>query len=191
MSDSGRPSPSPRVPAGRGSHDVLRGAFVVVWSVVVWTALWGDLSVANLVWGAVLGGVTVLFVPIRHMAHRVAIRPWQAIRFVGVFLGALARASGEVAWEVVTPTSTISEGIVAVPLRTDSPGMMTLIANMVSLTPGTLTLEARQDPPTLYVHALHMHGVDEVRAGVHHFEDVALAAFGEPPQASSPAEEES
>ena len=32
----------------------------------------------------------------------------------------------------------------------------TLIANAVSLTPGTLTLEVRREPPTLYVHVLHL-----------------------------------
>lgn len=188
MSERGLRTASP--PSGSGSHDLLRAGFVVAWSVVVWTALWGDLSVANLVWGAVLGTLTLALVPIRHMAHQVPIRPVQTVRFLGVFLWALISAAAEVAWEVVTPTNRINEGIVAVPLRTTSPGMMTLIANMVSLTPGTLTLEVRPDPPTVYVHALHMRGADQVRAAVQHFEDVALAAFGEgtPP---TPTEESS
>lgn len=188
MSERGPRAPSP--PTGAGSHDLLRAAFVVAWSVVVWTALWGDVSLANLVWGSVLGLLTLGLVPIRHMAHQVAIRPLQTVRFLGVFFWALVTASAEVAWEVVTPTNRINEGIVAVPLRTTSPGMMTLIANMISLTPGTLTLEVRQDPPTVYVHALHMRGVDQVRAAVHHFEDVALAAFGEGSPSEDPRTEE-
>lgn len=191
MSDRGQRAPSPPPPpVGRGSHDVLRTFFVVAWSVMVWTALWGDLSVANLVWGVVLGILTVLLVPIRHMAHRVAIRPIRMVRFVAVFAWALVSASAEVAWEIITPTSRINEGIVAVRLRTSSPGMMTLIANMVSLTPGTLTLEVDQASAMLYVHALHMGGVEEVRAAVHHFEDVALAAFGEGPTSPGPGQEE-
>lgn len=179
MTDTGTRPRRPRPPVGPGSHDALRVLFVVGWSVLVWVALWGDLSIANVIWGAVLGGVTVALVPVRHMAHRVPIRPWGIVRFVAVFLTALVKASGEVAWEVVSPTNRINEGIVAVDLRTTSPGLMTLIGNMVSLTPGTLTLEVRTDPPTLYIHVLHLRGVEDVRAGVHHFEDVALAAFGE------------
>lgn len=189
MSDTGIRSRLPRPPVGPGSHDALRVIFVVVWSVFVWVALWGDLSIANVVWGAVLGSLTVVLVPVRHMAHRVPIRPWQTARFVAVFVGALVKASGVVAWEVVSPTNRINEGIVAVQLRTTSPGLMTLIANMVSLTPGTLTLEVRRDPPTLYIHVLHLRGIEEVRDGVRHFEDVALAAFGEIPREPAPDEE--
>lgn len=174
---------------GPGSHDALRILFVVVWSVFVWVALWGDLSIANLVWGAVLGGLTVALVPVRHMAHRVPIRPWRTVRFAGVFVTALIKASAVVAWEVVSPTNRINAGIVAVELRTSSPGLMTLIGNMVSLTPGTLTLEVRPDPPTLYIHVLHLRGIEEVREGVRHFEDVALAAFGEVPRERDPREE--
>ena len=178
MSDSGARTRRPR-PVGPGSHDALRGLVVVVWSVLVWVALWGDLSIANLVWGAVLGVVTVALVPIRHMAHRVPIRPRRIVHFAAVFLVALVKASAVVAWEVVSPTNRIKEGIVAVDLRTTSPGLMTLIGNMVSLTPGTLTLEVRTEPPTLYIHVLHLRELEDVRAGVRHFEDVALAAFGE------------
>lgn len=189
MSDTGARSRRPRPPVGPGSHDALRVTFVVVWSVLVWVALWGDLSIANVVWGAVLGGLTVALVPVRHMAHRVPIRPWQIVRFIGVFLGALVKASAVVAWEVVSPTNRINEAIVAVDLRTTSPGLMTLIGNMVSLTPGTLTLEVRRDPPTLYIHVLHLRGIEEVRDGVRHFEDVALAAFGEISGGDDPREE--
>lgn len=184
-----RPARS-RPPLGPGSHDLLRGLFVAAWSMLVWVALWGDLSIANLVWGAVLGGVTLVLVPVRHMAHRVPIRPLGIVRFVAVFFTALVRASAEVAWEVISPTNRINEGIVAVDLRTSSPGLMTLIGNMVSLTPGTLTLEVRKDPPTLYIHVLHLRGVEEVRASVRHFEDVALAAFGEAPRTRPGTREE-
>lgn len=179
MSQTGTRSRRPGRPVGPGSHDALRALFVVAWSVFVWVALWGDLSIANVVWGGLLGGVTLALAPVRHMAHRVPIRPWRIVRFVAVFLWALVRASAVVAWEVVSPTNRINEGIVAVDLRTTSPGLMTLIGNMVSLTPGTLTLEVRTEPATLYIHVLHLHEIEDVRGGVRHFEDVALAAFGE------------
>lgn len=178
MSQAGRTTP-PGPPIGAGSRDALRVAFVLVTSAIVWVALWGDLSVANVVWGVVLGAVTLRLVPVRHKEHRVPVRPWYIVRFAALFLWSLTKASAEVAWEVLTPGSHIREGIVAVELRTTSPGLMTLIGNVVSLTPGTLTLEVRQDPPTLYIHVLHLHDVDAVKADVHRFEAIALAAFGE------------
>jgi multicomponent Na+:H+ antiporter subunit E len=68
---------------------------------------------------------------------------------------------------------------VAAPLRTRSSGLITLIASSISLTPGTLTLEIRTDPPTLYVHILHLRTIDETREDIRHLEDLVLAAFPE------------
>ena len=171
MTRPARPAP------GTGSRDALRVLAVVGWSIVVWTALWGSPSLANVVWGGVLGLLSLRLLPVRHKAHRVPVRPLALVRFGLVFLWALVRASAVVAWEVVTPTNDIVEGIIAIPLRTRSPGLITLIGNAISLTPGTLTLEVRQDPPTLYVHVLHLRAIEDVRADIHHLEEVALAAF--------------
>lgn len=164
-------------PLRTGSRDALRVAAVLVWSVVVWVALWGDLSVANVLWGGLFGAFSLRLLPVVHKEHRVPVRLVPMARFVAMFVWALVKASAVVAWEVVTPGSRINEGIIAVPLRTSSPGLMTLLANSVTLTPGTLTLEVREDPPTLYVHVLHLRSIDEVRADILRFEEVALAAF--------------
>ena len=164
-------------PGQEGSRDVLRVITALVWSVVVWTALWGTLSVANTVWGAVLGGLSLWLLPVQHKEHRVPVRPVLMARFGVLFLWSLVKASAVVAWEVVRPANRINEGIVAVPLQTSSPGLITLIANAVTLTPGTLTLEVRHDPPTIYVHVLHLREVEDVRADIRHLEAVALAAF--------------
>lgn len=162
---------------GRSSSGGRRGLIVVAWSVLVWCALWGEVSVANVLWGAVAGAGTLRLVPAAGRRGDVAVRPLAALRFAGWFVWALVRASAVVAWEVVTPTNDINEGIVEVPLGTDAPGLVTLIANTISLTPGTLTLEVRSDPPTLYVHVLHLREVEDVRADVLHLERLACATF--------------
>lgn len=157
-----------------------RAIFLVVSSVVVWSALWGDISVANTLWGAVIGLLLLVVVPLARPRRPIRIRPLAALRFAGYFVWALVRASAIVAWEVVTPGSRVNEGIVAAPLRTRSPGLITLIASSISLTPGTLTLEIREDPPILYVHILHLRTIDETRADIRHLEDLVLAAFPVP-----------
>lgn len=171
-----------------GNPRIVRFAAVMVWSATVWVALWSDLSLANVVWGLVIGAVLAVVVPTRTGARQVGVRPLALLRFAGYFVVALVQASALVAWEVITPGSRINEGIVATELRTRSPGVVTLIANAISLTPGTLTLEVHDDPPTLYVHILHLRTVEQAREDIRRLEDLAIAAF---PGIADPAEEPS
>lgn len=148
-----------------------------IWLVVAWVALWGDPTPANAVAGtAVATGLLLLFPPGRRPL--VAVRPLAALRFAGWFSWKLVEASAVVAWEVVTPRNRIREGVIAVPLRGVAPGLTTLVANAITLTPGTLTLEVRTGPPTvLYVHVLHLRDVDAARREVRHLEALAIRAF--------------
>lgn len=155
----------------------LRTTLVLIWSTVVWTALWARLSLVNILVGILVGMLTLLVVPLPQREDVVRVRPLALARFVAYFVWELARASAIVAWEVVTPRNRIHEGIVAAPLRTESPGLISLLANVVSLTPGTLTLEVRQQPAVLYIHILHLRTIDQVREDIRRLEDLALAAF--------------
>ena len=159
------------------SARLVRDVGWVAWSVVVWCALWSDLSLANVLWGAVVGVVGVLLLPTRPGPSGVRVRPLWALAYLANGLWSLVVSSGVVAREVVTPGSQINQAIVEVPLRTRSVGIATLVGNTVTLTPGTLTLEVRREPPALYVHVLHLRSVEAVRADISRLEDLALRAF--------------
>ncbi len=146
--------------------------------VAVWVALWGDLSAANVASGVVVGVlVLALFPPTVHRRSS-RLRPVAAARFVAWFAWKLAEASAVVAWEAVSPRNRINEGIVAIPIRGVSDGLITLVANAISLTPGSLTLEVRRRPAVLYVHVLHLHDIEAVRREICHLEVLAIRAFG-------------
>lgn len=152
-------------------------ALPVAWLVLVWLGLWGRVSA-----GTVVGGVLVAAVvawAFRGAAPRPVgqVRPLRALRYLAYFLYKLVEANLVVAWEVVTPGSRINEGIVAVPVLGASDAVISLVANSISLTPGTLTLEVHRDPATLYVHVLHLHSIEETRREVLHLEWLALRAF--------------
>jgi len=157
---------------------VARTALALAWGVLVWVALWGQATVANVLGGLVVGSFTLWLVPLSPAgAPPTTVHPLAALHFLSFFLGALVRASAIVAWEVVTPRNRIHQGIVALPLRTESRGLATLIANAISLTPGTLTLEVHEDPLTIYVHVLHLRRVEVVREDLRRLEELALLAF--------------
>ncbi len=147
------------------------------WLAVAWVALWGDISLANVIAGLALATLLVAGFPPPTAPEPVRFHPLAAARFVLHFARKLVEASAIVAWEVVTPRNRINEGIVAVPLDTSSTTVVTLVANAISLTPGTLTLEVTDHPTVLYVHVLHLHDIASVRRDVRRLETLALGAF--------------
>ena len=87
--------------------------FLAGWLVVVWLALWRDLSLANLVSGVAVATATIWVFP-PPGDRRLIVRPLALLRFFGTALSAIVRANIVVAWEVVTPANQINEGVVAV-----------------------------------------------------------------------------
>lgn len=156
---------------------MIRRLVVLAVLVVFWIALWEDPSPANAVGGVVVGIAAMLLAPVRPHQRGLVFRPLAAARLTLFFVWQLVVASLVVAWEVVTPRNRINEAVVAVTLHCDHPFIITLVANSVSLIPGTLTLEARDDPPTLYVHVLHLKSVEAVRADLRRFEELAVRAL--------------
>lgn len=151
----------------------------VLWlaCVVTWVALWGDEpDVGTVLGGGLVGLAVVAATPVGVGGPRV--RPVAGLRFAGYFLVLLVRASLAVAWEVVTPRSRVREGIVAVRLAELPDRVVTILANAISLTPGTLTIEVERAPLTLYVHVLHLVSPEQTRADVARLAKHVGAMFG-------------
>lgn len=147
------------------------------WLVLLWVLLWGHVSAANFLSGALVALVVVGVAGARRSGE-VHVRPLATARFVAHFVVHLVIASVVVARTVVARRSRIRTGIVAVPLQGSSEALVTLIADTISLTPGTLTVEVDDDPMTLYVHVLHLRDVEQVTRDVRRIELLAVRAFG-------------
>ncbi len=158
----------------------MRNSIAIVLALtVVWMALWESASVGTILAGLAVGGTVLWLIPSYQTGARFALRPIRVLRLVFYFGRALVVATALVAWEVITPVSRINQGIVKVLMLGQSRGLVTIIANMISLTPGTLTIEVREDPMTLYVHVLHLRTVEEVREDVRKLESLVIGAFGD------------
>ena len=64
---------------------------------------------------------------------------------------------------MITPGQRSRPAIVAVPLDIEDPLQITVLANLISLTPGTLSLDVSPDGKTLYVHDMFVDDPDETR----------------------------
>lgn len=73
-----------------------------------------------------------------------------------LFIRELVMSALKVAWLVVQPKLTIRPAIIAYPLTVTTDLQITLLANMITLTPGTLSVDVSADRKTLYVHAIDM-----------------------------------
>jgi multicomponent Na+:H+ antiporter subunit E len=156
---------------------------VLVWLTVLWLLLWDDLSVANVLSGLAVAVAVLAFARMPRVRaadddERPRIRPVATAYLAGYVLYKLVEANLILAWEIVTPKNKINVGVVAVPLRTDSEVAMMVVANVITLTPGTVTIEAVGSPPVLYVNVLHLHSIDDVRADLLHIEELCVKAFG-------------
>ncbi len=98
------------------------------------------------------------------------------LAFAAYFLRELVVANAQVVWDVVTPRSRLAPGIAAVPMRSRTDLEVTLIANLVTLTPGTLSLAVRRDPAVLYVHGMYARDPDAFREQIAEMEARMLAA---------------
>jgi multicomponent Na+:H+ antiporter subunit E len=165
---------------------MIRPLFAVAWLTIVWVALWEDVTWANLVGGAVAGTFVIMLVPLRPREAEYGFRPFAIVRLAVYFAWKLVEASAILAWEVVTPRNRINAAVLAVPLHSRSPRIVTMVANMVSLTPGSLTLEVEETTMTLIIHVLHLESVAESRRSVLYLEQLALAAFPPGRGASAP-----
>jgi multicomponent Na+:H+ antiporter subunit E len=76
------------------------------------------------------------------------------LAFLGLFLRELVLSALRVAWLVVQPKPRLHPGIIAYPLTVTTDAQITLLANMITLTPGTLSIDVSDDRRTLYVHAI-------------------------------------
>ena len=84
-------------------------------------------------------------------------------RLGAYFLYELTVSSVQVAWDVITPMHRSRPAIVAVPLDIEEPVQITVLANLISLTPGSLSLDVSPDGKTLYVHEMFVDDPDETR----------------------------
>ena len=133
---------------------------------LVWGAMTGDFSVANLGVGLVLGFV-VLFTSQRFFGpSRYASRVARVAGFVAYYLWELVQANVRVAIDVVTPGHRARPGVVAVLLDAKTDAEITILANLITMTPGSLILDVSDDRRVIYVHSMFLRDPEAYRRGL-------------------------
>jgi multicomponent Na+:H+ antiporter subunit E len=141
---------------------------------LMWGALQGDLNVTNLVLGYLLGAVLIyvfrrmFFGPLYF--RKIAL----GLALALVFIKELIMSNIAVLRVVLNPRLRIRSGVIAVPTALTNEVALTMLANMITLTPGTLTLDISSDRRYLYVHTLNLDNPEDVKDGIHQAFEVYL-----------------
>jgi multicomponent Na+:H+ antiporter subunit E len=109
-------------------------------------------------------------------------------RLVAVFLRELVIANLQLARDILRPVPPFQPGFLAVDVRDLPPLETVLLGNMISLTPGTLTVDASEDGNILYVHTVYAQDPAKAREGFRLFADLIHDAFGGEPDLPNGAE---
>lgn len=127
---------------------------------LVWCFVHGTVSINNFVLGVIIAPFIIR--PFKSLFHfdtefsfGNAIKKIPAqVKYMYVLFKEIIKANIVVAKIVLQPKINIKPGIVAIPIRTKTDLGITAIANTITLTPGTLTIDISEDRSVLYVHAI-------------------------------------
>lgn len=146
---------------------------------LIWVLAWGTPTPANILGGLAVAAVLMAVSPDTFPARRRGrLRPVAIARLVAFVLKEVVVANVQLTREVLSRESNITTGVVAVPLPECSDGLITLVTNVMAVTPGTMPLEVTRQPTVMYVHVLLLGDVEQVRRDVQHLAGLAYRAFG-------------
>lgn len=89
------------------------------------------------------------------------VRIFKAILYFFHFLWEMTKANVHVAYLVLHPNMPIKPGIVKIKTSLKNESAITVLANSITLTPGTLTVDFNEKTSELYIHWIDVESVDE------------------------------
>lgn len=136
-------------------------AFGSIWLMAIaWCFLQGSVTLGNLVLGGLISAI-IFSISVSYNGMDNSLSQLKAvIRLIYFILKDLVISSFRVAWDVLTPTVYARPRIVRIPIDDLDDVAITVLANAISLTPGSLALEVKDDRQSLYVHLMYAENRD-------------------------------
>lgn len=157
----------------------------VLWLTLVWCTLWGTFTPMLVAGGVVVAVVVCLVFPLPALQPDVRVHPVKLLALLARFAADVLRASLEVTG-VVLRRRPLRNAVIGVDLETTSDFVLTGVAALLSLVPGSVVVEVRRSTYTLFLHVLDVPDVAAAEA----FRDEALAVERRFVAAFAPREEE-
>ncbi len=130
---------------------------------ISWMLLRGELGAETFIEGIIIGFLILWVSRSALGGNKYFSKIPLAIKFIFYFIKELIKANLIVAYDIITPKDYMKPGIIAFPLDAKTNLEITLFANLITLTPGTLSLDVSSDRKTLYVHGLYVKDAESFR----------------------------
>jgi multicomponent Na+:H+ antiporter subunit E len=141
---------------------------MIVGLALIWAAITGNFSLPNIALGAGIGLLTAVLLRNGLAKPLKSGRLRRVAALAALFLWELLVSAVRVALIVLRPSlrGSLRPAIIAFPLSVKSDVEITLLANLITLTPGTLSVDVADDRSALYVHVLHLTDRDQLVAEI-------------------------
>jgi multicomponent Na+:H+ antiporter subunit E len=120
-------------------------------------------TLSNLCAGFGIGYAVLWLMRPLYKNNRYFTRVNSIIRLTAFFTKALFLSNFRVLWDVVTPSQISRPGIIRMELEARTDLEIMLVANLISLTPGTLSVDTSKDNRYLYVHVMFLEDLEQTR----------------------------
>ena len=133
---------------------------------LAWVAMMADFTLPSFLFGFGLGYLILVFAQRVLGPSRYVTRVPRALSFAAFYAQELVLATLRVAADVVTPGYGMRPAVIAVPLDAQSDAEITLLAMLIGITPGSITLDVSDDRTTMYVHTMFADDPDRARRDI-------------------------
>lgn len=156
---------------------------LILWLMLVWAVLWGELTAKNLLVGLVLSLLVTRALALQPVQLSSRFNVLHAVTLFVTFLWQVIRASFEVMWTVIAHGPRASSSVTAVQMRSHSDLIMTATGSTTGLIPGSVLLEVDRPNAILYFHVLDVHDDEDIehfRESVRNTEAAWIRMMGSP-----------
>ncbi|MDZ4204903.1 MAG: Na+/H+ antiporter subunit E [Bacteroidales bacterium] len=137
-----------------------------VFLMLVWIFLTMKVNLVNMLFGFLLGFLVLWLIYSKTHHRGYFTRIPKILDFLATFIWQIIVGSVKIAWDIATPHHYMKPGIIALPLSAETDIEITLLANVITFTPGTMSIDVSSDRKILYVYTVYIDSEAKVIASI-------------------------
>lgn len=131
----------------------MKNSWMIGFLTIIWCGFSNNFYIPNIILGITISSCCCYLLQSKN-TKKFNINIFQLISLLGTVFIELIKSSFIIAWDILTPTSLNDPKIISIDLTCDNDTEKTLLATLISLTPGTLSIDLSEDKSKLKIHVM-------------------------------------